>query len=185
LLSQLISHSTFCKHLKPQFFPLFKVIPTTPLIATVSQLLWGFTLLAHLLGFCLLFVLVLVLLLVLLLVLALCLPFFFFFVSCFIRVRCAVWFLFRLVASPLAYQKVTYLTRHKWKSKRLISSSFSSSVCLFASSLLSKSWRKSTPTYQLTEQPTLFGPRWRLTPGQRTWKSAGKAPFGAVINFKS
>lgn len=67
----------------------------------------------------------------------------------------AVRFLFRLVASPLAYQKVTYLTRHKWKSKRLISSSFSSTVCLCLSVTLTppaplKSWRKSAATYQLT-----------------------------------
>lgn len=60
----------------------------------------------------------------------------------------AVRFLFRLVASPLAYQKVTYLTRHKWKSKRLISSSFSSTVCLCRPPS-HKSWRKSSATYQL------------------------------------
>lgn len=85
----------------------------------------------------------------------------------------AVRFLFRLVASPLAYQKVTYLTRHKWKSKRLISSSFSSTVCLCLPPF---------PYPQILAQifsdlPTYAGRSKETKTSLATWKSAGKAPF--------
>lgn len=171
-LSQLISHSApsanICGHI-----PLWSYSHNATDCHSASQLLWGFTLLAHLLlGFLWLRLLWLFLLWPL--------PF----PSPTLSLSTvAVRFLFRLVASPLAYQKVTYLTRHKWKSKRLISSSFSSTVCLCLPPLP----LPPNPGANLQRLTNLYWEKQRNENLPCNLKICWQSAFsrGSVINFKS